>query len=157
MAHHKVPSASGKDDCKAGEVDRWDKLTPERRSANMSRIPSRDTLPEMTVRRLIHGMGYRYRLHVSTLPGKPDVVLSRLKRIIEVRGCFWHQHPGCVDSHIPKSRVDYWEPKLKRNQRRDQTNERKLRALGWRVCVVWECQVKAAEKLAIRLARFLRG
>jgi DNA mismatch endonuclease (patch repair protein) len=132
-----------------------DKLTPERRSANMSRIRSRDTSPEMIVRRLVHGMGYRYRLHVASLPGKPDIVLPRLKSIIEVRGCFWHQHAGCIDSHIPKSRVQYWGPKLERNMRRDQENGRELRKLGWRVCVVWECETKAATRLSRRLARFL--
>jgi DNA mismatch endonuclease (patch repair protein) len=109
----------------------------------------------MIVRRLIHGMGYRYRLHVADLPGKPDIVLPRLKRIIEVRGCFWHQHPGCIDSHIPKSRLEYWGPKLDRNQRRDKENERKLKKLGWRVCVVWECEANAGAKISKRLARFL--
>jgi DNA mismatch endonuclease (patch repair protein) len=122
----------------------------------MSRIRSRDTSPEMIVRRLVHGMGYRYRLHVARLPGKPDIVLQRLKRIIEVRGCFWHQHPGCIDSHIPKSRLEYWGPKLARNQRRDEENGRKLRQLGWQVCVVWECETKATGKLSRRLVRFLR-
>lgn len=132
-----------------------DKLTPERRSANMSRIRSRDTSPEMIVRRLVHGMGFRFRLHVATLPGKPDIVLPRLKRIIEVRGCFWHRHFGCIDSHIPKSRREYWRPKLARNQRRDEENGRQLRKLGWRLCVVWECEARANGKLVRRLARFL--
>jgi DNA mismatch endonuclease (patch repair protein) len=122
----------------------------------MSRIHSRDTSPEMIVRRLVHGMSYRYRLHVANLPGKPDLVLPRLQRIIEVRGCFWHQHPGCIDSHIPKTRLDYWEPKLERNQRRDEENGRKLRVLGWKVLVVWECEGKDTGKLFKRLARFLR-
>ncbi|MBI2687759.1 MAG: DNA mismatch endonuclease Vsr [Acidobacteria bacterium] len=132
-----------------------DTLTPERRSANMSRIRSRDTSPEMIVRRLVHAMGYRYRLHVGKLPGSPDMVFPRLKRIIEVRGCFWHQHPGCIDSHIPKSRLDYWWPKLEGNQRRDKDNGRKLRKLGWRVCVVWECETRTAGKLGKRLGKFL--
>jgi DNA mismatch endonuclease, patch repair protein len=133
-----------------------DTLPPDRRSANMSRIRSRDTSPEMIVRRLVHGMGYRYRLHVARLPGKPDIVLPRLRRIIDVRGCFWHQHPGCIDSHVPKSRLEYWAPKLERNQRRDEENRAKLRELGWRVLVIWECEAKAASKLAERLAQFLR-
>lgn len=132
-----------------------DKLTPERRSANMSRIRSRDTAPEMIVRRLVHRVGYRYRLHVATLPGEPDIVLPRLKAIIDVRGCFWHQHSGCIDSHIPKSRVQYWGPKLARNQGRDEENGRKLCELGWRVHLVWECETKATAKLRRRLARFL--
>lgn len=134
-----------------------DKLTPERRSANMSRIRSQDTSPEMVVRKLLHGMGYRYRLHVASLPGKPDIVLPKLKAIIEVRGCFWHQHPGCIDSHIPKSRRPYWAPKLARNKQRDVQNLRKLRQLGWRVCVIWECETQALAGLSRRLADFLRG
>jgi len=121
----------------------------------MSRIRSRDTSPEMTVRRLVHGMGFRYRLHVAALPGKPDLVLPRLHRIIDVRGCFWHCHPGCIDSHIPKTRLEYWVPKLERNRQRDKENARKLRKLGWRVLVVWECEGKNAAKLSKRLARFL--
>ena len=132
-----------------------DTISPERRSANMRRIRSSDTAPEIIVRRLIHGMGFRFRLHVDTLPGKPDIVLPRLKRIIDVRGCFWHQHPGCIDSHIPKTRLKYWKPKLEKNQRRDKENENKLRALGWRILVVWECEVKNTRKLSSRLARFL--
>jgi DNA mismatch endonuclease, patch repair protein len=102
-------------------------------------------------------MGYRYRLHVTKLPGKPDLVFPRLRRIIDVRGCFWHRHPGCIDSHIPKSRTFYWRPKLRRNQRRDKENTRKLRKLGWRVLVVWECEVRNASKLSRRIARFLES
>jgi len=132
-----------------------DKLTPQRRSANMSRIRSRDTSPEMFVRRLAHAMGYRFRLHVASLPGKPDIVFPRLKKIIEVRGCFWHQHPGCIDSHVPKSRIGYWRPKLERNQLRDEENRRSLRRLGWRLCIVWECETKSDTKLSRRVGRFL--
>ena len=132
-----------------------DIISPERRSANMRRIRSRDTKPEMIVRRLIHGMGFRFRLHVAALPGKPDIVLPRLKRIVEVRGCFWHQHPGCIDSHVPKTRIKYWVPKLENNQRRDKKNKNKLRLLGWRTLVVWECEVRDTKKLSRRLALFL--
>lgn len=134
-----------------------DTLTPERRSENMSRIRSRDTSPEMTVRRLAHAMGFRYRLYVAKLPGKPDLVFPRLKKVIEVRGCFWHRHKGCIDSHIPKSRTAYWQPKLAKNQRRDAENLANLKALGWKVLTVWECQTKNASKLDIRLKRFLAG
>jgi len=122
----------------------------------MRRIRSHDTSPEMAVRRAVYSMGYRYRLHVSTLPGKPDIVLPRLMKIIQVHGCFWRQHSGCIDSHIPKSRIPYWKPKLERNHQRDAENRRKLRNLGWKVCIVWECQAKATSKLFKRLARFLR-
>jgi DNA mismatch endonuclease, patch repair protein len=121
----------------------------------MRQIRSRDTSPEMIVRRLVHGMGYRFRLHVALLPGKPDIVLPRLKSIIEVRGCFWHRHPRCIDSHVPKSRIHYWEPKLQRNQQRDEENGRKLRQLGWRVLVIWECETKSVEKLSRRITGFL--
>lgn len=121
----------------------------------MSRIGSRDTSPELIVRRLVHSMGYRYRLHVSALPGKPDLVFPRLKCIIEVRGCFWHQHPGCIDSHTPRTHIEYWLPKLQRNQQRDAENGRKLRILGWRLLVVWECETSDSGRLARRLDRFL--
>ncbi len=132
-----------------------DKLTPEQRSANMRLIRSRDTMPELVVRRLVHKLGYRFRLHVATLPGRPDLVFPRLRKVIEVHGCFWHQHKGCIDSHIPNSRRKYWESKLGGNQERDRQNRRKLRALGWRVLVVWECEIRDIDKLARRLARFL--
>ena len=121
----------------------------------MSRIRSEDTSPELTVRRLAHGMGFRYRLHVATLPGKPDLVFPRLVKIIEVRGCFWHQHLRCPGSHIPKTRVEYWEPKLARNKQRDAANLVKLRALGWRVLVLWECQLGDEPKLRKRIVKFL--
>ena len=100
-------------------------------------------------------MGYRYRLHSAKLPGKPDLVFSRHKKVIDVRGCFWHQHGICADSHIPKSRTDYWIPKLTRNCERDQQNLRKVKKLGWRVLVVWECEVKDTRRLTTRLRRFL--
>lgn len=134
-----------------------DRLTRDRRSENMRRIRSRDTSPEMVVRRTAHGLGYRYVLHDARLPGKPDLVFPRLRRIIDVRGCFWHQHAGCIDSHIPKTREEYWAPKLRRNQQRDAENARRLRAQGWRVLVVWECEAKQPGKLARKLARFLGG
>jgi DNA mismatch endonuclease, patch repair protein len=122
----------------------------------MRRIRSKDTSPEMTVRRMVHGMGFRYRLHSSTLPGKPDLVFPRLKKIIEVRGCFWHQHDGCMDSHIPKSRTEYWRPKLARNQERDRENEKAWRQMGWKLLTIWECKAESAatEK---RVAAFLRA
>jgi DNA mismatch endonuclease (patch repair protein) len=134
-----------------------DTLTPERRSENMRRIRSTGTSPELAVRRLVHGMGFRFRLHVATLPGKPDLVFPRLKRIIEVRGCFWHQHGQCSDSRLPKSRPDYWKPKLDRNTKRDLSNTGKLRRLGWKILVVWgcECEANRSDALARRLKRFL--
>ena len=122
----------------------------------MRRIRSKNTSPEMTVRRLVHSMGYRYRLHVKDLPGKPDLVFPRLGKIIEVQGCFWHRHAGCIDSHIPKSRVSYWQPKLERNAERDRANLRSLKRLGWQVLILWECEIgRGSEKLQKRLERFL--
>jgi DNA mismatch endonuclease (patch repair protein) len=109
----------------------------------------------MVVRRLVHARGYRFRLHSPKLPGKPDLAFPSLRKIIEVRGCFWHRHEGCVDSHIPKSRRGYWLPKLRRNQQRDKENLARLRALGWRVLVVWECEVANLQRLSARLHRFL--
>jgi DNA mismatch endonuclease, patch repair protein len=132
-----------------------DKLTPYHRSENMRRIRSCDTSPEMCVRRLVHGMGFRYRLHVANLPGKPDLVFRRLKKIIEVRGCFWHQHKKCIDSHIPKSRIDYWRPKLTRNKRRDRKNELQLREQGWDVLTLWECELKHMDLVSDQIAEFL--
>jgi DNA mismatch endonuclease (patch repair protein) len=121
----------------------------------MRRIRSKGLKPEMVVRQLAHGMGYRYRLHSPKLPGKPDLVFPRLKKIIEVRGCFWHQHEGCIDSHIPKSRLDYWQPKLQRNQQRDTENAHRLQELGFRVLVLWECEIAKDRHLAAKLKRFL--
>ena len=132
-----------------------DKLTPDGRSENMRRIRSRDTSPEMIVRRLVHGMGYRYRLHVAKLPGKPDLVFPRLKRIIEVRGCFWHQHSGCIDAHIPKSHIKYWRTKLTRNRQRDRATVKKLQAAGWSVLTIWECETTDPNMLAERITAFL--
>ena len=132
-----------------------DNLNPERRSDNMRKIRAKNTSPEMLVRKFVHGMGFRYRLHVAALPGKPDLVFPRLKKIVEVRGCFWHRHGDCVDSHIPKSRRAYWLPKLQGNRRRDAANLQNLKALGFRVMVVWECETKKAKRLAARLRRFL--
>ncbi len=107
----------------------------------------------MIVRRMVHALGYRYRLHVMTLPGKPDIVLPRLRRIIDVRGCFWHMH-SCID-RVPKSRHAYWLPKLQRNRKRDEWARRRLQRLGWRVLIVWECEAKDADRLRARLKRFL--
>ncbi|WP_077962665.1 very short patch repair endonuclease [Ensifer adhaerens] len=133
-----------------------DKLTPERRSANMARIASKNTKPEMIVRRMAHAMGYRYRLHRRDLPGKPDLVFPSRRAIIFVHGCFWHRHPdpSCKDATLPKSRRDYWVPKIARNEERDQQHIESLTAEGWRVLVIWECET-TADNLADRLRDFL--
>jgi DNA mismatch endonuclease (patch repair protein) len=94
---------------------------------------------------------------VADLPGKPDIVLPRLQKIIEVRGCFWHQHGKCIDSHVPKTRTGYWVPKLQRNRKRDAANVRKLRKAGFHVLILWECQVADEKRLKAKLERFLKG
>jgi DNA mismatch endonuclease, patch repair protein len=119
-----------------------DKLSVERRSSNMRRIRSTDTNPELTLRRLIHGLGYRFRLHRKDLPGCPDIVFPGRRKVVFAHGCFWHQHPGCREGRIPGSRVDYWGPKLSRNQIRDAANQALLEEQGWGVLVVWECALK---------------
>lgn len=132
-----------------------DHLSPARRSLNMSRITSRDTRPEMIVRRLCHRMGYRFRLHNSKLPGKPDIVFRSRKAVIFVHGCFWHQHTGCRRATIPKSRPEYWMPKLQRNRDRDETNRAALISAGWNVLVVWECDTRDEGQLADTIRNFL--
>jgi DNA mismatch endonuclease, patch repair protein len=124
------------------------------RSEIMAAIRSKDTEPELIVRRIVHAMGYRYRLHRSDLPGKPDLVFAGRRKIIFVHGCFWHQH-GCAYSHIPKSNVAYWAPKLKRNHARDLEHLRKLRAHRWKCLVLWECELAKPERLRHRLLKFL--
>ena len=118
-----------------------DIVTPERRSRMMSGIRGRDTRPELAVRRYLHSQGLRYRLHVRDLPGRPDIVLPRHRTVVFVHGCFWHRHNGCRFAYTPKSRADFWLPKLEGNVVRDARDQRRLRDLGWRIAVVWECEV----------------
>jgi DNA mismatch endonuclease (patch repair protein) len=135
-----------------------DKLTPERRTENMRRIKSKNMKPEMVVRSVVHGLGYRYRLHRRDLPGKPDLVFGPRRKVIFVHGCFWHGHqdPDCVDGRRkPKSNLDYWLPKLARNHARDTSNDLELVRLGWSVLVVWECDTRDQLHLAERLRHFL--
>lgn len=134
-----------------------DRITPAQRSANMSRIRATGMKPEMTVRRLVHAMGYRFRLHRRNLPGTPDLVFPSRKAVIFVHGCFWHQHPDptCSRSHVPRSRTEYWESKLQRNVLRDKNNVARLEAAGWRVLVLWECEIKDCDALKARLETFL--
>lgn len=136
-----------------------DIVSEKRRSEIMGRIRSKGTKPEMTVRRLLHAMRYRYRVHTPGLPGKPDLVFQRRRKVIEVRGCFWHQHEdaGCGIARRPKSNRDYWLPKLERNVERDAEHEEELRALGWDVLVVWECEVLAGSEFLARVVEFLEG
>lgn len=135
-----------------------DTLTPQERSERMSRVRGTDTEPEMVIRRLIHGMGYRYRLHVAKLPGKPDIVFPARGKIIFVHGCFWHRHPSakCKLARMPKSRLEFWEPKLEQNRLRDVAAQKRLKRDGWKILVIWECEIKTA-KLADRIGRFLEA
>ena len=125
------------------------------RSRTMRRVKGRDTGLEMVVRRLVHGMGYRYRLHVRSLWGKPDLVLSTRRKVIFVHGCFWHQHDCPRGARIPKSNRDYWIRKLTRNQLRDAENQLRLRDEGWDVLVIWECEVRDRKTLAHRVSAYL--
>ena len=124
------------------------------RRRNMAAIKGKDTRPEMLVRRIVHGMGYRYRLHVNGLPGRPDIVLPSRKKIIEVRGCFWHRHSGCPRSAIPAARRDFWIDKFQSTIARDIQNLAALKASGWTVKVIWECETKDTH-LKDRLRHFL--
>lgn len=121
----------------------------------MGLVRSVDTKPEMALRRLVHGMGYRYRLHCGDLPGKPDLVFRSRDAVIFVHGCFWHRHEGCPLTRLPKTRVDFWTAKLEGNRKRDIREIAELKKAGWRVFVVWECELKNLEALAKRLRRFL--
>lgn len=119
-----------------------DSLTKEKRSWNMSRIRSNDTAPELVVRSFLFRHGFRFRLHVKTLPGHPDIVLQKYKTAVEVRGCFWHRHPGCRQATTPSTNVEFWQAKFSCNIERDKKTERQLKELGWNLIVVWECELK---------------
>lgn len=120
-----------------------DTLTPERRSWNMSRIKGQNTGPERKLRSLLHKSGLRFRLHRKDLPGKPDIVFPKYKTIIFVNGCFWHRHKGCALAYTPKSRTDFWLAKFERTIERDAQKTKELRALGWRVLTLWECEINS--------------
>lgn len=121
----------------------------------MSCIRSKGMSPEIKLRQLIYGMGYRYRLHRRDLPGKPDLVFQGRKKIIFVHGCFWHQHENCKDGHLPKTNLEYWIPKLERNIQRDKNVFEELMEMGWDVLVVWECEVAEIDRSKIKLNQFL--
>ena len=118
-----------------------DKLTKEQRSWNMSQVHSRDTGPELIVRKYLFSRGLRFRVNAKYLPGHPDIVLRKYKALIEVRGCFWHRHPGCKIATMPQSNVPFWTEKFTRNVARDKRHEKEWAALGWRLFVVWECEL----------------
>ena len=126
-----------------------DRLTPEKRSWNMSRIKSKDTTPERIVRSFLHRNGFRFRLHVKDLPGKPDIVLPKYKLIIDIRGCFWHAHSNCKYAKIPTTNSEWWENKLKQNQKRDEQNIKALLNESWKVLVIWDCLFKKGKSCNI--------
>lgn len=134
-----------------------DRVTKEVRSANMRKIKSKGMKPEMLVRRLVHSLGYRYRLHRHYLPGRPDLIFAGRKKVIFVHGCFWHSHedPACPISHKPRSNLSYWEPKLERTKKRDRRNVERLEELGWQVLEIWECELKDKAELVHRIRTFL--
>jgi len=132
-----------------------DTLTPEERSEIMARVRSKNMRPELAVRMLVFAMGYRYRLHARDLPGSPDLVFRRRRKVIFVHGCFWHRHSNCALARLPKSRIEFWTPKLEGNRKRDEKNRRALRRDGWSVLTVWECQLKSSSALERRIRRFL--
>ncbi|WP_263498565.1 very short patch repair endonuclease [Mesorhizobium sp. ESP7-2] len=138
-------------------TDIVDHLTPERRSALMSKIRGKNTAPELRVRRTVHALGYRFRLHRRDLPGSPDLVFPGRRKIIMVHGCFWHRHPGCSKIAHPKSRISYWADKFARNIERDKMVQQALLQAGWEVLVIWECQTQPKDRLslALKLAEFL--
>lgn len=132
-----------------------DTVTKEIRSRIMAAVKSKDTKPEIVVRKLLYSMGYRYRLHKKELPGSPDIFLKKHKSVIYVHGCFWHQHKDCKRAAMPKSNVSFWTEKMKRNVSRDKENIRALKEQGYKVKVIWECETINIQRLDSKLRRFL--
>lgn len=134
-----------------------DALSPAERSERMSRVRGKNTGPELTVRRLIHALGYRFRLHRRDLPGTPDLVFAGRRKVIFVHGCFWHRHPDpdCKLARMPKSRQEFWRPKLEGNRARDLRHEAALTEAGWGVMTIWECELRDAASLENRIRTFL--
>ena len=133
-----------------------DTFTKSKRSEIMSRIGGKDTAPELRVRRLLHSLGFRFRLHCEDLPGKPDIVLPRHRKIMLIHGCFWHGHSGCPRAALPTTNTSFWEKKISGNIARDRKVQLELCSLGWELLVLWQCQLKSVELLSKRLLRFLR-
>lgn len=142
--------------CSLKELSMVDRLTPQQRTRLMQAVKGKDTKPEIAVRSLLHRLGYRFRLHRADLPGTPDIVLPSRRCAIFVNGCFWHAH-GCRIGKSPKSKLEYWGPKLALNRERDRRKQRELRRAGWRVLVVWQCELKNVPSLTEKLLRFLRA
>lgn len=136
---------------------RLDPLTPAQRSRQMALVKGRNTGPELAVRRALSHLGYRFRLHSPRVPGRPDIVLPGLRKVILVHGCFWHRHPGCSRTRVPKSRVAFWTRKFQENVARDRSVRGRLARAGWSSLVIWECMSERPALLERRLLAFLRG
>lgn len=132
-----------------------DKFTPQERSRIMALVRGKNTEPEMVVRRLLHGMGYRFRLHRRDLPGCPDIVLPRHGKVVFVHGCFWHHHKGCKRATLPTTRADFWREKILKNVERDVRVLKELKREGWQALVLWECQLRGIDKVARKLQVFM--
>lgn len=134
-----------------------DTLTQAARSERMARIKGKNTRPEMKVRKLVHALGYRYRLHAKDVPGKPDMVFPARRKVVFVNGCFWHRHgdSNCSLARLPKSRLDFWLPKLERNAERDRKNIGALTALGWNSLIIWECELRDMKAVERKVTGFL--
>lgn len=132
-----------------------DVYNSEKRSEIMARVRATGSKPELIVRQVAHGLGYRFRLHRTDLPGKPDIVFPRHRRVILVHGCFWHGHKGCAKARRPVTNREFWDRKLSRNVERDSENAVVLRRIGWKVLVIWECETKDRECLAAKVSRFM--
>ncbi len=132
-----------------------DSISPEKRSLNMGKICAKNTKPEIIVRSLLHSLGYRFRIHSEKLPGHPDIVLPKYKTIIFVHGCFWHRHKKCKYAYTPKTRTEFWNKKFSGNIRRDREVQCELKQLGWRVLIIWECEISDKTKLTRRIRKAL--
>jgi len=134
-----------------------DSITKERRSLNMSKIRSKDTLPELLIRKALWRMGYRYRLHYKKLPSKPDIVIVKHRIVIFVHGCFWHRHKNCIEASRPKTNSEYWETKINKNVERDKRHKKEIEKNGWKTIIIWECKVNTdIEKNIVLLKKLLK-
>jgi DNA mismatch endonuclease (patch repair protein) len=132
-----------------------DRVTPQQRSRMMASVRNRDTQPELTVRRIAHALGYRFRLHVRDLPGHPDLVFPKYRAVLFVHGCFWHGHEGCKRSQMPTTNVAFWRAKLLRNRDRDESVAQRLAVIGWRIGVIWECEATSRTRVERCLLQLL--
>ena len=139
-----------------GTMPGMDHITQEKRSWNMRQIASKNTAPEVIFRKLIHRAGFRYRLHVKTLPGKPDLVLKKYRTAVFIHGCFWHGHENCKRGNQPKTNIKYWSEKIKRNMEKDAKNVIMLKNADWRIFTVWECELKKPEDVLKRFQEFIK-